>query len=142
MRRIGTILGAALLLLGATPTLAAAPALVVIVHPQRGETLSVQDVANIYLRKRRFWNDGTPIVPLNQDPGGAMRERFSSRVLGAASADFASYWNEQYFQGVFPPATLSSTAAVKRYVAADANAIGYIEADGVDGSVRVVLRLE
>lgn len=142
MRRIGTILSAALLLLSATPTLAAAPALVVIVHPQRVETLSVQDVANIYLRKRRFWSDGTPIVPLNQDSGGAMRERFSRRVLGAASADFSSYWNEQYFHGVFPPVALSSTAAVKRYVAADANAIGYIEADDVDGSVRVVLRLE
>jgi len=37
---------------------------------------------------------------------------------------------------------LSSDAAVKRYVAADRDAIGYIEWSEVDDSVRVVLKIE
>jgi hypothetical protein len=31
---------------------------------------------------------------------------------------------------------------VRRYVAADPNALGYVPASEVDGSVRVILRLE
>src|SRR5207249_9733289 len=38
-----------------------------------------------------------------------------------------AYWDQQYFAGIFPPSVLSSGAAVKRYVAADRAAIGYIE---------------
>ncbi len=43
------------------------------------------------------------------------------------------------FQGIFPPAILESSGGVKRYVAADRNAIGYVEASEVDDSVRVAL---
>ena len=52
------------------------------------------------------------------------------------------YWNQEYFQGVFPPATLSSSNAMKRYVAADRNAIGYVWLTEVDEAVRVVLRIQ
>jgi ABC-type phosphate transport system substrate-binding protein len=128
-------------LIAAAPIVATEPVLVVIVHRERSAELSAGDVTNIYLRKRRFWDDGAPIVPLNREPGSSARERFSRRLLGAPSADFAAYWNEQYFQGVFPPVTLSSSPAVKRYVATERNAIGYIDVNEVDDSVRVVLRL-
>lgn len=40
--------------------------LVVIVHPARKVQLDLEDVARIYLKKRRFWDDGQPIVALNQ----------------------------------------------------------------------------
>ncbi len=58
-----------------------------------------------------------------------------------SSGALAAYWNDQYFLGTFPPVTLSSTEAVKRYVASDPNAIGYVEASSVDSTVRVVLDL-
>ncbi len=103
--------------------------------------MSQQDLTNIYLKRRRFWDDGTPIVPLNREAGSTARETFSRRVLGGPSATFVGYWNDQYFHGVFPPATLSSSDAVKRYVAADRNAIGYVWSDELDDSVRVLLRI-
>jgi ABC-type phosphate transport system substrate-binding protein len=92
-------------------------------------------------RTRRFWRDGTPIVPLNREPGSAAREAFSHQVLGGDSARWASYWNDAYFNGVFPPAVLSSSAAVKRYIASEAGAIGYVDPADVDDTVRVVLEL-
>jgi ABC-type phosphate transport system substrate-binding protein len=112
--------------------------LAVVVHPSRADHLNVGDLERIYLRKRRFWNDGSPIVPLNREPGSAAREVFSAQVLRADGARLQAYWNEQYFQGVFPPTTLSSGAAVKRYVATDPRAVGYIDAREVDASVRTV----
>ncbi len=140
MARLGSTLIAALLLAG---TLAAAPrpALVVIVNPARSDQVTLEELSSIYLKRRKFWPDSQPVLPLNLPAGSAAREAFSRRVLGRDSEQLGSYWNQEYFHGVFPPATLSSSAAVKRYVAADRNAIGYIEAGEEDDSVRVVLRL-
>ena len=116
--------------------------LVVIVHPTRTDTLSEADVASIYLERRRFWDDGSPIVALNLPAATPLRERFSRHVLHGDSTHLASYWNQQYFRGVFPPPVLASTDAVKRYVASDPQAIGYVDASEADDGVRVVLRFE
>lgn len=133
---------AILLLLFATPGSDAGDPLAVIVHPERQGTLSAGDVAHIYLRRKRFWENGTPIVPLNLPSGTPLRGRFSTAVLGQTDAQLALYWNRQYFYGILPPSTLVSTEAVQRYVASDPNAIGYVPASEVGGSVRVVLRVE
>lgn len=142
MHRAAAFLCAASVLFRPAPAIAAETALAIVVHPARTDVLGVEDVARIYLRKRRFWPDGAPIVPLNREAGTAAREAFSRRVLGGKAAQLQEYWNQQYFQGVFPPTVLSSAAAVKRYVAADRNAIGYIERSEVDDSVRALLTLD
>jgi ABC-type phosphate transport system substrate-binding protein len=142
MTRHAGLLLSLVVLLVATSVQPMNAAIVVIVNPRRSATLRVEDVAHIFLRKQRFWDDGSPIVPLNREAGSTLRETFSRRVLGVTSTALAAYWNEQYFLGTMPPATLSSSEAVKRYVATDPNAIGYIDANVVDESVRVVLELD
>jgi len=114
----------------------------VIVHPGRHTQLSLDEVTQIYLRRKRFWDDGATIVPLNLPSQVTLRARFSRLVLNQTEARLADYWNRQYFYGILPPATLASTEAVRRYVASDPNAIGYVPASEVDGSVRVILQLE
>jgi ABC-type phosphate transport system substrate-binding protein len=142
MRRLGIILGLGLALARIGVGAATEGSLVVIVHPQRTAALAIDDVRRIYLGGRRFWDDGSTIVAFNLPAGTPVRERFSRRVLHGDSAQLAAYWNERYFHGMFPPAVLSSSDAVKRYVASEPGAIGYIEATEVDSSVRVVLTLE
>jgi len=142
MRRAGGLLCTAIALLIPRPAVPEERALVIVVHPERAAALDIEDVARIYLRKRRFWGDGTPIVALNREPGTAARVAFSRRVLHADPPRLQAYWDQQYFAGIFPPSVLSSGAAVKRYVAADRAAIGYIEWSEVDDSVRVVLKVE
>ena len=142
MRRAGALLCTAIALLIPRPAVPEERALVIVVHPERAAALDIEDVARIYLRKRRFWDDGTPIVALNREPGTAARVAFSRRVLHADPPRLQAYWDQQYFAGIFPPSVLSSGAAVKRYVAADRAAIGYIEWSEVDDSVRVVLKVE
>ena len=124
------------------PAVSDEPALAIVVHRERTTALGIEDVAHIYLRRRRFWEDGAPIVALNREAGTATRAAFSRRVLRADPAKLEEYWNQKYFEGIFPPTVLSSGAAVKRYVAADRNAIGYIDWNEVDDSVRVVLKVE
>lgn len=114
----------------------------VIIHPERHAELSVEEVTQIYLRRKRFWDDGAIIVPLNLPLQAPLRMRFSQLVLRQTETRLADYWNRQYFYGILPPATLASTEAVRRYVASDPNAIGYVPVSEVDGSVRVILHLE
>ena len=114
----------------------------VIVHPERRAELSLDDLAQIYLRRRQHWDDGEIIVPLNLASGTALRAQFSQRVLRQTEARLADYWNRRYFDGLMPPATLASSAAVRRYVATDPRAIGYVPAAEADRSVRVILVLE
>src|SRR5262245_29147540 len=114
----------------------------VIVHPNRHATLSIEEIAQIYLRRKRFWDDGAIIVPLNLPSQAPLRERFSQLVLHQPETRLADYWNRQYFYGILPPATLASTEAMRRYVASDPNAIGYVPVSEVDGSVHVILQLE
>jgi ABC-type phosphate transport system substrate-binding protein len=120
---------------------ATAESLVVIVPVERQAQVTADDVAQIYLRKRRFWNDGEPIVPVNRNAGSDERRLFTRALFRNEARRLATYWNRQYFRGVLPPATLASDEAVKRFVASEPNAIGYIDADAVDNSVRVILHL-
>jgi ABC-type phosphate transport system substrate-binding protein len=138
-RRCTRYLG--LLLFLAAPMAAAADHLAVIVPPAQTVQLTVTDVAQIYLRKRRYWTTGEAIVPVNREAACPVRTRFTRAVFGGEARWLATYWNRQYFHGVLPPATLASDEAVKRFVASVPSAIGYIDADAVDDSVRVVLRL-
>jgi hypothetical protein len=116
------------------------PELVVITHPSRAITVDADDVRRIFLKQRRFWPDGAAIVPVNQEDG-VLRELFDRAVLQSEPARLATYWDRRYFEGVFPPITLASDEAVRRYVAAKPNAIGYVDARTVDESVHAAFRL-
>lgn len=131
-----------LLILAPTSITGQEGSVAVVVHPERRTKLSTEEIAQIYLRRKRFWDDGAAIVPLNLPSQASLRVQFSQRVLNQTEPRLADYWNRLYFDGILPPATLASTEAIRRYVASDPNAIGYIPASEVDGSVRVVLRLD
>jgi len=133
---------ALLVLLFAAHVVAADDHLAVIVSPSRTTQLTVAEVAQIYLRQRRYWATGEAIVPVNREAECTVRARFTRAMFGGEARWLATYWNRQYFRGVLPPATLASDEAVKRFVASVPNAIGYVDARAVDDSVRVVLRLE
>jgi ABC-type phosphate transport system substrate-binding protein len=129
-----------LLVLAVAPS-AAAEDLAIIVNGERADRPSLAEIAQIYLKQRRFWSDGGRIVAVNRESGSAARAAFDGEVLGATGSKLAVYWNRQYFQGVLPPATLASDEAVKRFVASERLAIGYVHPRVVDDSVRVVLEL-
>ncbi len=112
-----------------------------IVHRSRESRLDVEELARIYLKERRHWAGGETIVPVNHASGSSLRDAFSDVVLARTPQQLERYWNRQYFLGVLPPATLASDEAVKRFVARERRAIGYIRASALDSSVRVALRL-
>ena len=133
--------GALVALLIATASPAFAGDLVLIVHADQDARLTLGEVAQIYLKTRRYWDNGKPIVPVNRNSGSTARDSFVRTVFGESARQLVVYWNRQYFRGVLPPATLASDEAVKRFVAGERLAIGYVHPSVVDDSVRVVLRM-
>ena len=113
----------------------------VIVSLSVTDTLDRKELARIYQRKQLFWNNGTPIRPVNLSVEHPLRPKFSQLVLGALPEDLVVYWNEQYFHGITPPYVLTSEAAIVQFVATTSGAIGYVNAAAVTENVRVLLYL-
>ena len=119
----------------------AAEEIVLVVHPDRIVSLRTSDIAQIFLKQRRFWRNGDAIVPVNRDASSPAREDFTRAVFGVGARAQVNYWNREYFRGVLPPITLASDESVLRFVASDPRAVGYVPASLVDDTVRVAARL-
>jgi hypothetical protein len=139
-------LAAARLLTGAA-TLAAEPAdpgaiAVVVGAKSAVESVTLDTLRELYLRRRRVWPDGRRADPVNLPADSPVRERFSKRVLGRGPQDLGSYWDRRWFEGIRPPLVLQTAEAVCAYVGVEPHAIGYLPLAGVDPALcRVVLVL-
>lgn len=102
----------------------------------------IEQLSEVYLKKRQFWPDGQRIVPVNLAATDPRRRQFSQSVLGFLPEQLDAYWNERYFHGVLPPEVLNSVEAVLRFVAATRGAIGYVPLCSVDHRVTSVLLLD
>jgi len=140
MRRLDLVILVALLL-GLAAGKAAAEGLAVVVHPSRPLELRLEELSRIYLKQQRFWPNGDPILPINHQARSTTRKRFERAVFGSRPGSLADYWNREYFRGVLPPATLASGEAVRRFVASEPRAIGYLPAELVDDTLHVAARL-
>jgi len=120
---------------------AATSELVVIVSARNPLTaLHVDQVAAIFLGQALRFPDGVEAEPLDQRIGSPLRDAFYARVANKTPALLKAHWSKMVFTGRGqPPAELADSAAVRRRVAADADAIGYIERGALDASVRAVL---
>lgn len=125
-----------------TMALAANPAfaeVAVIVHPSNAASLDQAEITRLFTGRGATFNNGTKATPLNLAESAATRGDFDTKVLGKSSSQMKAYWSKLVFTGKgTPPKELASDADVKAAVAADATAIGYIDAASVDATVKVV----
>ena len=131
--KIGTILLAAGMLGAAAPVFSAEIA--VIVNPKNPATRMFSEQAGQF-----FIGKSTLFTPVEHSEGAAIRNEFNTKVLGKDSAQVKAIWSKLVFTGKgTAPKEYASSAEVKKAVAADVSAIGYIEKSAVDDSVKVIL---
>jgi len=107
---------------------------VVVVNPANNDAVSKEQVANVFLGK------STALTPIDQPDGSAIRGEFYKKVADKDAAQAKALWSKLVFTGkATPPKEVSSSADVKKAIAANPKAIGYIEKSAVDASVKVVL---
>ena len=110
--------------------------LVVIANPAVGP-LTKDQVADLFLGKSQAF------TPIDQAEGSANYADFYKKASGRDIAQVKATWSRIVFSGKGQaPKQVPDSAAVKKAVAADPKAVGYIEKSAVDGSVKVVLGLD
>ena len=114
--------------------------LAVIVNPEVPVTaLGAGELASIFTRATRTWNDGSMVRPLNLRVGTPYRIEFDRVVLDMSPERSAQYWLDKQVRGEEPaPKALGEADIIVRLVATLKGAIGYVPEDMVDANVRVV----
>jgi ABC-type phosphate transport system substrate-binding protein len=127
------------LLLG-VPSWAAAD-VVVILNPQNpNAALTKSDISDIFLGKSTEFPGGGPATPIEHAESAPIRAEFHASVTGKSSGQLKAYWAKVVFTGKGqPPKEGLNSQDIKKIVASDPTAIGYIEKGALDTSVKAVL---
>jgi len=107
---------------------------VVVVNPNAAETsLTKEQVAQYFLGKI------DTLAPIDQPESAAIRTEFYQKVANKDLAQTRALWAKLVFTGkAMPPREVASNADVKKAVAANPKAIGYIDKSAVDATVKVI----
>jgi ABC-type phosphate transport system substrate-binding protein len=132
-------------ILGLLLTLAAgvgkADVVVVVSTKCEASTLSKSQVTDIFLGKTTRFPDGAPAVAIDQVEGSPARDEFYNTFANKSSAQVKAHWTKIIFTGRGqPPKSVPNSAEVKKLIAANPRAIGYIERSEVDGTVKVLVQ--
>ncbi len=120
------------LLVAAAPSFAEVVAVVGAKSP--AAAMTNDQVAQFFLGK------STSMTPIDQPDGSAVRNEFYKKVADKEASQAKALWSKLVFTGkATMPKEVAGSAEVKKAVAADPKAIGYIEKAAVDASVKVVL---
>jgi len=138
----GLILAATVALAGGVEARAAD--IVVVVNDQvQVESLTPNQVREIYLGERHYW-DGIRTAPIHYPDGVQIMREFLRRVVGMSVDQYRTWWVRRIFRrSEMPPITAGSETESLNRVAATPGAIGFYSDAHLDGTpgVRVVLRL-
>ena len=136
MNRTHTARLACVLALGAALGSARAIDIVAIGNPAAAP-LTRDQLANVYLGHNQA------LTPLDQPESAPIRADYYKRLTGRDASQIKAMWARLTFTGKGQsPRELSDSNAVKKAVAADPKAIGYIEKSAVDDSVKVLVNLD
>lgn len=106
------------------------------------KSLDKTEVAALYLGKTTSLPGGGSAKLYDLADANPGREKFYQAATGKSASQVKSVWSRLVFSGrALPPKELSDDAAVVKAVAADPNAVGYVDTNAVNGSVQVVARL-
>jgi len=121
--------------------LAQAGDVVVIVNKANDNSVDKTLVAKIYTGESKVWANGGSISAIDLTDDNPGRASFANDFVGKSPGSLKSLWTQNVFTGkAVPPKAMASDEDVKKAVAANKGAIGYIKASSADDTVKVVLK--
>jgi ABC-type phosphate transport system substrate-binding protein len=122
--------------LGAAALPASAETVVIVSQKNPATRMFSEQASQFFLGKSNLF------TPVDQPESSAIRADFYHKVADKDPAQVKALWSKLVFTGkATPPKEYSSNAEVKKAVAADPKAIGYIDKSAVDDTVKVILTL-
>jgi ABC-type phosphate transport system substrate-binding protein len=129
----------ALALLGGLASLATAEVVVVVSAANPLTSLPQAQVANIFLGRSGYLSGDQRALVVDQVDGSATREAFYRYLVGWSAAQVKAHWSKMVFTGRGkPPRQLEDDTAVIAFIAAHPDAIGYMQRDRADSSVKIL----
>lgn len=103
------------------------------------DSMTKDEVANLFLKKSTRWSNGTTVVPLDIAEG-KLRAEFSNTILDKDVTAVKSYWQKMIFSGrATAPVELGTENEVLMFVRKFPAAIGYVSDDAeIPAGVKVV----
>jgi ABC-type phosphate transport system substrate-binding protein len=136
-RILDSRLAVALLAIG--PSLAGADVVAVVSAKSAVTSLTENQLADIFLGRVSRFPNGLLAVAIDLRDGSPERDQFYARITGKTPAQLRAYWSKIIFTGRGqPPRSVATDLDVKKFVTANAGAIGYIDAALLDDSVRAL----
>ncbi len=112
---------------------------VIVNNANNTESVSKKDLAMVYLKKKKRWENKTAIVPIDQQVNANVREYFSKEVFNKDVAAIRSYWQSASFSGMeTAPVEKISDKEVIDYVKNNEGAIGYVASSATTSGVKVL----
>jgi ABC-type phosphate transport system substrate-binding protein len=97
-------------------------------------------VMDIFLGRASRFPDGSLAIPIDQPEDSAARDEFYLVFDGKSAAQLKAHWSKAIFTGRGrPPREAPDSREVKKLILANPQAIGYIERNLVDSSLKVLL---
>jgi ABC-type phosphate transport system substrate-binding protein len=100
--------------------------------------LDKDDIAAIYLLKKKHWDNGEDIMPINLPAQAEARNRFTAEIFDSTPEKLGSYWDKMLFKGETPPVTQNSEQAVILFVERIKGAIGYVETKPQSAQIKIL----
>lgn len=100
-------------------------------------TLSTQQVKEIFMQKRHSVGNQR-VIPLNLLGQHESRSLLESNVLGMDREHLNNYWVKKHYEGVSPPLTQGSFESIKVFVQTVEGSIGYVPSSMVDKTVKAI----
>jgi ABC-type phosphate transport system substrate-binding protein len=112
--------------------------IVVVVNPRNPvRDLSLEELRRLYLGRTTTFRQNQPVILLEQ---AEVRRAFYQAALGMNEARIKRHWIGIVFSGetATPPKTIAAADELKRAVAQNTGAIGFLEQTAADPSVKVL----
>ncbi len=105
--------------------------------------LNKEQTAALFLGKSsQLPGAGAPVL-VDQGETSDVRKNFYSKVADKTPSQVKAIWARLVFSGKSsPPKEVSNASEVKKLVAGNPDAVGYIEKSAVDSSVKVLLEID
>ncbi|WP_227869718.1 MULTISPECIES: type 2 periplasmic-binding domain-containing protein [Undibacterium] len=107
------------------------------------KVLTREQTAALFLGKSsQLPGAGIPVL-IDQVETVEARQMFYTKVTDKTAAQVKAVWSRLVFSGKgSPPKEVANSAEVKKMVAANPDAIGYIEKSAVDGTVKILFTID
>jgi len=142
MRLERTLIIGILTLLGWTvPAVASGQGFKIVVNQANSsETISKQQLENIFMKRAGTWSNGQPALPVDQGASSSTRYGFSMVIFGRDVNAIKSHWQRQIFSGRgVPPPEKGSDEEIIAFVRVNSGAIGYVSpAADIGAGVKVL----